>query len=209
VFKGDLSSEGFKRLLSLVQPPMPNAAGVPAEAKSAEAKVLDPKAVASKRYFTALCGLLDSVGKDIGVGGLAKELNVATVWLARDARKIEQLPVLNVDEDLLAWTNEITRRLVEIGQVFALGSAATETKKATLTVQRAENSNYNYSYNSNTGYGNVTGRNDRPNLDDQKRQAKLEEREKAHTAAVQIWKELAGKRPAMRQLMSRRYQIEF
>jgi hypothetical protein len=30
-----------------------------------------------------------------------------------------------------------------------------------------------------------------------------------NTAAVQIWKDMTGKRPAMRQLLSKRYQIEF
>ncbi len=209
VFKGDLSSAGFKRILSLVQPPMPNLTGSPAAKPSAGSKELDPKAVASKRYFTALCGLLDSVGKDIGVGGMAKALNVATVWLGRDARKIEQLPVLNVDEDLLAWSTDITRKIAEIAQVFALGSSATETQKVAVTVERAESNNYNFSYSTNTGYGNVSGNRAQATLDDKKRQAVLQEREKAHIAAVQIWKEMTGKRPAMRQLLSKRYQIEF
>jgi hypothetical protein len=210
VFKGDLSAAGFKRILSLIEPPMPVSAV--ATTANPAGKIHDPKAIASKRYFTGLCQLLDSIGKGIGVGGKAKSLSAATAWLARDARKIEQLPVLNVDDDLLAWSRDITKKISEIAQVFAVGSASTESKKATLTVQRAENSNYNYTYNydySNSGYRSNVGTYHQPNLDDQKRQATLEEREKAHTAAVQIWQDMTGKRPAMKQLLTKRYQIEF
>ena len=56
------------------------------------------KAAASKTYFKSIAVLIEDLRKTLG-----DTRDNHAVWMERYGRKVDALPILNVDETLLAW----------------------------------------------------------------------------------------------------------
>ncbi|MFZ5832465.1 MAG: hypothetical protein ACOY3P_20450 [Planctomycetota bacterium] len=92
---GELSLSGLQRILSLVDPPVSNVE-TPAETVTS---MSDPVLQATLNYFRSLQAILNDVkrpdaDKMITSGQYA-------MWFEKYAKKIDQMPTLNVDPDLL------------------------------------------------------------------------------------------------------------
>jgi len=209
--KGKLSSEGFRRLLSVVDPPAPNpveaVAVAPREPKPEETEAETPvepekpdtaaMAEASREYFLAVMVAVDNLSESIGSGSDSASLSKSAAWLKRDARRIDRLPVLNVDPDLLAWSVEASSRLKEIANICEIGNMQTQSRTATV-----QSSGY-------YGVSRSEAAAQRRMVSGQRRQVAMEEKARAYGEAARIGQDLRGSAGKIRVVMTQRYGVEF
>jgi hypothetical protein len=103
---GNLSSSGLRRLLSVVDSPAADAPA--AEAKPSPGELPALQAAASLKHFkavTAMAGDLKADMKD------SKNLASTAFWFEKYARRIERLPILNVDDELLKYSAFVAGQL--------------------------------------------------------------------------------------------------
>jgi hypothetical protein len=115
---GRLSEESVRRVISLARPPHLSSSGPdaskaptqpPAEPKPVATQVRSEPLIASQAYFRSVTSLIEAL----------KQTNRPTyrstkLWYDRYAKQIEELPILNVDKDLLDWGSQVTRTLREM-----------------------------------------------------------------------------------------------
>ncbi|HEX4071336.1 MAG TPA: hypothetical protein VHX68_09205 [Planctomycetaceae bacterium] len=106
IFQGMLSEAGLTRLSGLLELPtskFSTLAHVPQEQADAGKAKLE----ATKRYFNSLVKLIDS---------LRQESRTSNLWYEKTARKIDGMPILNVDEELLAWGSTLSKGLRQMAE---------------------------------------------------------------------------------------------
>jgi hypothetical protein len=109
VIEGDLSAGGLRRLLSLVEIPSADVSQTDAAPAASQSSSGDQIAAASLTYFKSVTSLLDDLRGD-RVKQSAKGGQDA-VWMERYAKKIDALPLLNVDDELLDWGSKIAETM--------------------------------------------------------------------------------------------------
>jgi hypothetical protein len=128
---GELSAAGLRQVMSLVDPP-----SLPApKPEMPSASELDPMALPSQRYFREINTLLTDMAKTDN-RKYAKQAG----WYDRNARKISQLSMVNVDPELLDYSQQVTTALRTMA--YKLRNQAAEAGQ--------------YSYNRQT-YWNIYG----------------------------------------------------
>lgn len=121
VLRGPLSRVGARMLLSpLLRPSTAVETQTPAAPPNPQ---YDPKLVASLRYFHSVKKTLD----DLYNQRVTSFANLA-YWHNKQAKAIDELPVLNVDEDLLKYGAAVS---VTLRQMATLGRGVGETNKIT------------------------------------------------------------------------------
>jgi len=103
VLRGELTTSGTRRIASLLSAPVPDTTHDKQEHTEQQ---LDPVA-ASQQHFRAVKRMIDDVRRAEN----ADDLDDIAVYLDRYARKIEQLPILNVDPELLGWSEYVSQTL--------------------------------------------------------------------------------------------------
>jgi hypothetical protein len=197
--EGKLGTPSLRRLLSIVQSPIPAAtvAAKPAGG-GAQASVPADPAQASQRYYKVICANLDNFRP----GGSASE---TAGWARAVAKRIEQLPILNVDPQLVQWGSMVTLKLKQAGGTMAV--AQTQMNARVAGVMDPGYSNYSYD-----SYGNYTSSASTPDIENakrQRRQVALEQRAQAQEQAMRVISEIAETRPAIRAAMVEKYKVEF
>lgn len=208
---GQLSSEGFRKLCSIVNPPSPTdiddsedgsirkSAGGDDGEKSASQ---DAAAVASRRYYRAVSKHIDSFGKQIRT---AESLTRGATYVARDARNISQLPILNVDPELVKWGSSVSSQLLLIASDVGTGGLRARS--------RAEGVLDPYARGSHTTdleiESDPNDRVDRENAARMRRAAAAEEKTKILEQASQLLIEIQAGRAQIRAAMTEKYGIEF
>jgi hypothetical protein len=193
--QGKLSRPALRQLLGTVQTPIPARTG--AEKAAAQAsKPLTP-AAASQRYYKSICAMLD---------GLAQSASAAetATWARNAARRIDQLPILNVDPALLEWGALVGSKLKEAGGV--MGVTQTQINARVASVGDTDAGGYWDSggeYHSN--YSGIEAENARK----ARRQAALEQKSQAQERALSILQPIAETRPKIRAEMTAKYNVEF
>ncbi len=186
---GAMSPRGVRQVLSLVEPPLL----VPPQYGPAET-ALSKEAQASLSYYHAVTDMLDDL--------LKTKAEVITrgqyaMWFDRYARKLDALPVLNVDPDLLFCGAEIATRLRSLGgQNRMVGINA-----GTASSNTGASYSGNYVYNTTVWWKN-TGLND---------QQKTKQLETASAAASEVEQRqaIANGLGQIRREMTQKYQVEF
>jgi len=148
-------------------------------------------AQASLTYFKSVSVLIDDLRKY-----LRTNRDNHSVYSDRYARKIDRLPILNVDDDLLAWGSNVAETLR--GVALAKRAAGTRAGVRNSSVYGS----YSYNYDSNNAYGT------RSNTS-VKIQNSAEEQSIATGVRYNSWKEIEDSTAAIRREMTKRYQIEF
>lgn len=214
LLSGELSTSGLRRLLSLVESPtVPDKA--PAKetegATPSPTELLAQKSEKSRQYFQAIAGLFDDLKKDLRE---VKNLASTTVWFDRYARKIERMPILNVDQELIDYGAFVANHLRT-----ASGSMRT---MGIQTAQRQSQHQYVYNNSSSVsgGYDNYGyGFGPQVVMEDRyagarqtsaaRREVKAEEKAIAATDVHQIRDQIIKATTDMRRKMTQKYQIEF
>lgn len=106
--EGNLYASGMRRILSILDtPPSLQPHQAPGEEGDSEEKLM---ALASQQYFKSVTSLLDDLR------GKRQSSNFTTwgqigMWFQKYSAKIDQLPMLNVDPELLDWGSWISSQL--------------------------------------------------------------------------------------------------
>jgi len=182
-FEGKLSTDGLRRLLSVVEPPAPREDGQSASGKPA-ASEKDIKAAASQQYFKAVREIIQQLDKK-AQGGRSGTLYENATWMKRDASAISRLPILNVDPDLVKFAAEVSTRLNDAARVMTEGALQTRARTSGIV---------------STHDGKAVA---------QRHQALNEERAKTVTQAGEIFRGIKAAAEQIRIEMTSRYQVEF
>ena len=95
---GKLSKTGLRRLMSVIDSPATDT-GNDAEVSPGEEQATMAKA--SLKHYRAVAGIFDNLKSDMKD---IKTVSSTAVWFDRYAKRIEKMPVLNVDEELLQYS---------------------------------------------------------------------------------------------------------
>lgn len=211
---GTLSDSGMRRLFSLVDAPLSFVEATASDEQQEAASAAE----ASKQYFQSIVSLLDDL---YDKKGTASHLNVYGVWFERYAVKVSDLPILNVDPELLDYG-----AFVE-GQ---LRNASLAVKgKGMRTRVRTVNANANqYNYGDGTGYrygrygaygpygysGHTVNPGTALNADLRQQQSaatQIQTQETANMAAssMTIMEQIKTATSTVRRSMTQKYQTEF
>jgi hypothetical protein len=140
--QGPLSDQGLRALLSLLQAPSPQVSPDSTAPQLAAGKSGPSMAAASKQYFTQISSILEG----INLGG---PINDQSGWFWRDARRIDQLPAMNVDPDLLRWGSSVSANLRQASAILDAGQ-----QRVIASAHAAQAPVASYSYD---GGGNQDG----------------------------------------------------
>lgn len=199
---GELSLSGMRRIASLVELPSTkfddlgtadysapdSAADVSASAVSEQSSA-DLMKEASLAYYRAVTTLVDDL-RDT----LSDTRDNHALWFERYARKIDALPILNVDEDLLAFGANLGVTFRDLA--FAKRSAGIKGGVRKSQVY----TNYYYSDGS-TSSGRKSSA--------MRTQIDREEQSKASLKRFESWNQIENETAEMRKLMTQRYGVEF
>lgn len=202
---GNLSEDGRKRVLSLIDHPVA-ALIATNKARSAGSGSDRPEsskaAYATQTYFKSITKIRDDLRE--------KAKNVKTfgqhaLWLDNWARRIDRLPILNVDPEMLAYGRYTTQRMRDASAALkgiGISSAARSAQVYNqYSVSGGAYGGYGYGgYGYNVQYNNVGG---------QRRAIGAQERAAGATTAQQISAEMDNETAKIRQVMTQKYQIEF
>jgi hypothetical protein len=215
---GKLTPEGFAKVMSLIEIPapgstelssagnhMPPSVPPPAPANQAStpgasAAPADPQAAtitASQAYFKAISVTLDSFSQPTSVGAGA-------AWLKRAATRIDHLPMLNVDPELLQWGSSVSASLLDCAQQLAVGQAQISSRTAGAYGANVPGSAYNQDSN-----GNYQFRADAARQSAAMRQASQEERARVTAPVNKLLADTIATRGKMRATLVGRYKAEF
>jgi hypothetical protein len=199
--RGELSPASLRHLLSIVQSPIP-AATVVAQSKDSagggntgggDAASGDP-GQASKRYYKSIAAILD----DAHAGN---SLSETATWIRNASRRIDQLPILNVDPALVEWGALVSTRMKQAGSVLAVGQTQISSRVAGVA-----DPTYATGY-----YGDVNSYNNQQydNAEKARRQVATEQRAASQDQAMKILNDIAETRNKIRADMVAKYKIEF
>lgn len=192
ILKGPLSNDGMRRVFSILEIPTTKFSELKEEEISPGSPELAAKA--SLTYFKSVTVLIDDLRKY-----LKTNRDNHTVYMERYARKIDRLPILNVDEDLLNYGSQVAETLRNIALAKRGAGVRTGVRNSRV------NGMYNYTYadnNYNYGYGARSTANT-------KIQNRKEEQAKATGVRFTSWKQIEDATASIRREMTKRYQIEF
>ncbi len=103
--EGPLSDRGLRRLMSVVELPSPHRTAASPQSDSTQ----NP-AEATQKHFQAVSALLDDLMKKESKDTLGHQ---DMIWCQRYARKIDRLPLLNVDPDMQAYSGQVSSLLMQ------------------------------------------------------------------------------------------------
>ncbi len=151
VLKGPLTPTSARLILSLVD----NRATQQAyqEAEKPSGLTTDPKVLSSVQYFRSVQSLLE----DIEPGKKANSNEKRTLYYRQYADKIDALPVLNVDPELLQYGSAVSVTLRNLARLSSMTKQQFEDAKASFSQGFADGATYGYGYGGAYGYSNGYG----------------------------------------------------
>jgi hypothetical protein len=195
--EGKLSTHGLRSLLSIVQSPIP-AATVAKQPASGEGAPPSSPAEASQRYYKVICANLDNFRPGTSPSETA-------TWARATAKRIDQMPILNVDPALAEWGTMVSTKLKQAAAGMAIGQTQMNARVAGV-----QDPTYDaYYYDNDGAYHSAARTGEWENAKRQRRQAALEQKAQAQEQALQIINQIAETRPAIRAAMVEKYKVEF
>ena len=214
--EGHLGTSGMRRIFSLFDRPPT----LPKEGEEGQQSASsDPELAATKTYFKNMQDMLDDLAAK---PKMASNYTVGqkAVWYKTYARKIERLPVLNVDPDLVQFSSHVSAQLYSAADAITSGAARSRTRQvnAAPTYNYYTNTSvYGYSYRSNdyssgyVPYGSysVTAVEDVNAEFNNRARIRTEERVASMNQARTITEALERDVSDMRKRLTQKYKAEF
>ncbi|MGE3314219.1 MAG: hypothetical protein AB7O26_03810 [Planctomycetaceae bacterium] len=190
---GVLEPSGLRRIGSVLELP-----SAKLSADSGTQAPEGPTAKASKAYYDSVQTLVDDLRKT-----LRDNRDNHAVWMEKYARKIDRLPVLNVDEQLLAFGAQSAERLRQSAVAKRSALVRSGVRKSETYGNYFDGGFGNVNNFNNGGVGFVrSGENERASI-------QLAENASATKVRVEQWKLIEDDMAKIRQDMTRKYKVEF
>ena len=190
LMQGDLSADAMRRLFSVIELPKTHLGGTEGKGlgKTTEGATGEPTESEvreqSLTYFSASQVLVSDLRKGL------KDTKATSAWMERYARRIDELPVLHVDEELLEYGDKLAETL----RIMSLSQRQAGIRGG---VRRAEGAGYYY-YDSDA-YERAA----------QTSMVKKEEEAVAQDTRVEGWRLIDDATADIRRKMTKKYQAEF
>jgi hypothetical protein len=191
---GPLSAEGLRTINLLIQHPLEEVMGYGGSRSGTSGVVEQDMGTVSKKYFDAINGVLNEYRRKPEM----KSLSSYATWFDLHARKIDALPVVGVDDQLVGFAQYVSDQFREMSVVMRSAELA-KTERTTSF----QNYSYSYRWGRWGGYGEY--------WDNSKNRATAAsiERLRGKNAAREILEEVEDKAGHIRQEMSKKYGINF
>jgi hypothetical protein len=191
---GPLSAAGRKRLFALVDNPL-NAllAEEPSQSASAD-REKSKAAAASLQHFHAIESIVEEVRNE---SKKSVTFGQNALWFDRWAKRIDALPVLNVDPDLLKFSEYLSTQLRNMAA--AMRGIGIRSGARTAQIWGATSVYYSgYSYYA-----------DSRNADPERRAMRAQEKAQGTGTAREIAREVENALAKVRKDLTKKYQVEF
>ena len=218
--QGKLSTDGTRRIMSVLELPHELSNAMQSASSPGSDQEGSAKRIAAQQYYNSVTTLIEDL-RIKPKRDHVKTFGQAAMWYDRYARKIDSLPILGVDEELLTFGSNIAElfRTAEM-QMKGVGMRASSRRASNNPVSGG------FSYSSggyragwgytSGGYGDQ-GYTVRMGPGQASLQAKgrtdaiitREERQKGAASVQQIWQTIDHETYAVRRHMTEKYQIEF
>ena len=200
-FSGPLSQSGRRRVLSLIDHPTEALISSGKENSSAESPESSQAAYATQQYFKSITKIRDDLrekAKD------SKTFGQHAMWLDNWARRIDRLPILDVDPEMLAYGNYVTSSMRDTSAALkgiGINSAARSAQIPT-TYSTGVSTNYSYGWGGWSSYSYY-------NNGSERRAVRQEEKASGATTALGIQAQVEDETAKIRQKMTQKYKINF
>ncbi len=222
--EGELSNNALRRLLSVVEVPTTKFSELDeASVDSDQAPSAGDMAENSRTYFKSVSSLLDDLRGDRKKQDTRGGMDA--VWMERYARKIDRLPILYVDEDLLEFGSQTAETLRYMAGTRKDAGLTAGVRKSSLRPEDNNDTNayagYSYGYAGagygyRTGYAYGTGVANTPVQPDRGRstqrdrtQIERQEQNRATSVREEGWRLIENATADTRKEMTQRYSLEF
>ena len=213
--QGKLTISGLRRVASLIELPSPDRATidpnpekVPGKTDAAYLKQVTLEN--SKRYFASIESMIRGLRRPKG-----NSTSSTGLWMEKYARRVERLPVLHVDKDLLDYSSEVSVRLREAADAYRMVAVYAKQQKV-----RGEKGYVPYTVRHPIGYSytwgwttsNSTGWRRYDTTPAARRQNSAtwrREKAKAVERRLELMKEIEQMTVDMRRKLTERYKTEF
>lgn len=191
LLEGELSNNGLRRLMSLMEIPTTKFSSLK------DAKIDNPSQDDASTNSVAYFKTIDSLLKDLREK--SKSSSSDAYWIDRYAAKIDNLPILHVDDDLL-----------EYGQNLSATLRVMSGTRKTTNLQGGVASRENLSQGNNFGYGYNSYGYSTPKSRETAAGNSRENAAASRTATkIQGWNLIDEATVKIRQEMTKRYNVEF
>jgi hypothetical protein len=204
--QGRMSAKGLRKLTALIPFPaesLPidktdsNTAALAPGAESSASRA-ESKAEVSRKYFQHISQLLDSLRTQVHECKTAK---IARMVLDKGALEIDRLPVLNVDEDLIAYGAGVAATLRNIRNLSKNASLDATYRQASMAGNQGDG--YGYGYGGGGFYGGGT------NLSLGSSVLRKQEAAVLQSNVLSVFTMLQEKTAEVRKAMTLKHQVEF
>ncbi len=189
---GDLSNSDLRKVMSLLELPSSNFSQL-ADAEPAAEDDAKKVVEASQKYFKSVSTLLDDLQHEFKTNRDARK-NFASTYMQRYGKRINELPILNVDVELVDYGLSIAETLRGTAVTQGEANVNTGIRKSSVYTTNNYNNNYYGDYRSATSI---------------KTQVKREEQGAASKVRFSNAKEIQDATANIRVKMTQRYNAEF
>ncbi len=216
LLQGPLSENGLRRVMSVLQLPPSVGQAMDLATETGGTSPESLQRIASQQYYKSVTSLLDDLKKEkrgantVTAGGVA-------MWYDKYARKIDNLPLLNVDEALLAYGRDVSELLRGGENALRAVGMRSATRKGLNDGGTGQDTTYAYSEGYNgyggyrTGYASGYVNPYYANREKGRTDAVIgqQERTRGAASAQQMWQTIETATADIRRDMTAKYQIEF
>ncbi|TWU45864.1 hypothetical protein Q31b_10400 [Novipirellula aureliae] len=216
LLQGSFQSSGIQRVFSLFDAPPGmqslSQTSSPGDAKSGK----DLTARATQQYFKSIQLLISDLQHE-DQEHQSSTPGLEAMWYARYAAKIDALPILHVDPEMVTFATQVSAALRQ--SQTAMRTAGVQTATRITSMQGAQVYNYQYAAGAAENYGIFGGgyayryqANPRASLRQdgaQVAQIEAQETSRGYETANKIMQEIAVSTTQIRRKMTEKYQIEF
>lgn len=204
---GKLSKTGLRRLLSVIDSPAADVGD--AEVSPGEEQAIMAKA--SLKHYRAVASIFDNLKSDMKD---IRTISSTAVWFDRYAKRIERMPVLNVDEQLLQYSAFVANQFRQASLAVKNMGIQSGVRQAQIISSGGDgyNADYGYRYGAYGAYnggGDVYGMGEVKAVGAERRVVRAEEKSIAATDVQQIRQQIIAATADIRRKMSQKYQMEF
>jgi hypothetical protein len=201
---GELTRNGLRRLFSFLELDATGvdapADGGPMELSGSAAQAATAKA--SQEYFQSVTRYLGDLKRERGAVGY----NSIALWFDKYARRIDRLPILGVDKDLVNYGGYVVGQLRDC--VEAIKGSAIRSGSQSAQVTSGQVSVYDSGYQLFAG-GSRYASAEIASVEEQRRSIRAQERGQSSTDVRAIIREIQEETSRIRREMTERYQVEF
>lgn len=207
VLSGPITERGVRMMLSPLLHPATTANIENEQAESPGSKKGESAAAASQRYFNSVKTLLDDLQQQ-----KVKTYKQQSYWYHQFAEKIDELPMLNVDPDLLKYGSSVSTTLRGMCNLSTNVDVAQQGIRMNMgeTLVSVPGSSYYYGNGYGWGYGYGTpGYTTSVNNYGMGSNMIAKSAGAANAIVAQTWKNIEQATGQIRQQMTQKYQVEF